>query len=143
MRLSASFLSREYSPILFRAQINAFKMLQASIPFLRTLVFCLFRDFNDFYLHKASVSKAHLPNCDFLLRFCSGNTAQYFFLAQINALKMLQGSVHPAKPPYFGVFRNFNNFFLLKASVGEAHLPNCDFLLRFCRENTAQYYFEP
>ena len=73
---SIGLLLREYSPILFRAQINAFKMLQASIPVLRTLVFRFFRKFNDFHPCKASVGEAHLPNWYIPFAFvCQKNSA--------------------------------------------------------------------
>ena len=42
------------------------------------LFFTFFAIFIDFYLHKASVGKAHIPNWYFLLFFRPENTVQYF-----------------------------------------------------------------
>ena len=44
------------------------------------------------------------------------------FQAQIEALKMLQGSIHPAKTPFLDVFRDFIDFHEHKVFYREAHL---------------------
>ena len=60
---AALFLSKKYSPILFQAHMKSIKMLESSIHAPNTFDFRLFfRDFSDFYVHKACIGEAHLRN---------------------------------------------------------------------------------
>ena len=100
----ALFLFRKYSPILFRAQINEIKILQASIPVLGTSVFRLFRDFNDFHLHWATVGESHLPYWFFLLCFCPENTACRFSEPILRRSKCYKALIILPKPRFSSFF---------------------------------------
>ena len=79
-------------------------MLQASIPDLRTSVFGLFRDFNGFHLHWATVGKAYLPNSYRFLRFRPDNTEAY--LDDQIATRLYSS----CQRPQFPIFLRFQRF---------------------------------
>ena len=92
---------------------------------------------------KASVCQVHLPNWYPFASLLFREYSLTLFRAHIETIKMLQGSIHLVKTPFFVVFRNFNDYYRHKASVGEVHLPNSYFLQFFRPENTAQNFSEP
>ena len=69
----AMFFAREYSSTLFRAQIKVIRMLQGSIHAANTPFLPFFRNFNDFYAHRAYVGMAHLPYGYLLLLYVQLN----------------------------------------------------------------------
>ena len=99
------------------------KMLQGLIilPYVRPPFFVFFRDLNDFHIHKASAGKKHLPNLIPFTLFLSTEYSLTLFRAQIKAIKMLQGSIHPANTPYFAFFRGLSEFYVRRGSAGKAH----------------------
>ena len=65
------------------------------------------------------------------------------FLAQIERLILLQGSIHAASTLAFEFFPDYKHFHVRKASVKEAHVPSCYVLLGLCSVNTALHFSEP
>ena len=90
-------------------QFETFKMLQGSIPVLRTSVFRLFRDFNGFHPCKTSAGEAHLPNWYTFCFFFVKKFSLIFFRAQIQTIKLLQGSIR-AVNSQFPTFLRFQRF---------------------------------
>ena len=125
----ASFLTREYSLIFFWAHIQV-------IPF-----YVVFRNFNDFYLHKASVGEAHHPDRYFMLFFCLDNTAWHFYELRLSRSKCYKALFTLPTTPFSPFFRDLNEFRARKASVGQAHLPNRYLSLCFCPNNTAWHFW--
>ena len=137
--LFAVFSSTEYSLTLFRVHFETFKMLQGSIfpaksPF--------FRFFMGFHVPKDSAYEAHLISLKLFAFFLSREYSLTLFRAHFETFKMLQGSIRPAKTPFYyfrdllcfscilfylfiAFFRFFIRFHVHKGSACEAHLPNC------------------
>ena len=118
-------------------------MLQGCIHPAKPPFFVVFRDFNVFNLHKASVSRTHLPNCDFLFCFRREDTAWHFSEPRSTRSKCCKPLFKFLGPLFFAFFREFNSFHPCKATAGKAHLPNWYLLLSFCQETSAWYFSEP
>ena len=80
---NASLLSIEYSSIVFLPQINAFKILQGSIPAPKTTVFCLFFAILTIFTFLEALYKRHTfliaTFCKPLFRFLGPQFFAFFF----------------------------------------------------------------
>ena len=123
IHLFASFLTRKYNLILFRAHIDTIKMLQGSIHHAKTPFFVVYRNRNDFH-PLDSVGEAHLPNWYFLLFFRPENTAQSSSEPRSTRSKGYKLLFPFLGPQFFAFFRDVNAFYLHWATVGEVHLFN-------------------
>ena len=92
----------------------------------------VFRNFSDFYLHKASVGRTHLPNSYFLLSFCPENTACHFSEPRSTRSKCYKPLFPLLGPQFFAFFRDSTIF----TCAGPL-------LLCFCPVYTALHFSNP